>query len=312
MKHDRTALGSDVARDRKQARARAIANIVVKLLKLNSPGILATEIVQAIRPIAQIDTAHGALFCKAGHGRLAWRARTFFTEEPDTIEWLNTLQPTDVLWDIGANVGLYSIYAAKFRKCRVYAFEPESQNYALLIENMSLNKVNDRLNASCVALNEKEQFGTLTVPFIKKGGAYNLFGSSAAQDIPESVQAAEKFWAQDRVNQLTFGCSIDELVLRHGFAPPTHIKIDVDGIEYKIIKGAEQTLKSPQLKSLLIELNEKSENDAKVLGILSKHGFALAKKRSVWDTKPDKTRQSEMPAYNAIVTRMSPQTTLHA
>ena len=305
MKHDSTALGSDIARDRRQARARAVANIVVRILGLNRPGPIATEIVQAIHPIAQVDTAYGPLLFRTGHGRLAWRARTFFTEEPDTIEWLDGLQQTDVLWDVGANVGMYSIYAAKFRKCRVYAFEPESQNYALLIDNMSLNHIDQKLSATCIALSDAEQFGNLTVPFITKGGAYNLFGESdqKLRDVPDSVRAAEGFWTGDRVSQLTFGCSIDELVFRHGFTPPSHIKIDVDGIEYKIIKGAKRTLESPQLKSLLVELNEKSQRDAEVPSILEKNGFTLAKKRSVWDTKPDKTRQSEMPAYNAIFTR---------
>lgn len=285
-----------------------IANFVVKVLGLNTPGPISTEIVQAIHPTAQVDTAYGPLVCRAGHGRLAWRAATFFTEEPDTIEWLDALQPTDVLWDIGANVGMYSIYAAKFRQCRVYAFEPESQNYALLIDNMSLNHVNEKLSATCVALNDAEQFGNLTVPFITKGGAYNLFGApdKTGQDVPDSVRAAEGFWDGDRVKQLTFGCTIDDLVFRHGFTPPTHIKIDVDGIEYKIIKGAKRTLESPQLKSLLVELNEKSQLDAEVPGILERGGFKLVKKRSVWDSKPDKTRQSEMPAYNAIFMRNDP------
>jgi len=305
MKYDRTALGSDIARDRKQARARMIANFMVKLLGLNRPGPIATEIVQAIHPIAQVDTDYGPLLCRAGHGRLAWRARTFFTEEPDTIEWLNALQPTDVLWDVGANVGLYSIYAAKFRNCRVYSFEPESQNYALLIDNMSLNHVNENLSATCIALNDTEQFGNLTVPFITKGGAYNLFSPADknSQDVPDSVRAAEGFWTADRVKQLTFGCSIDELVFRHGFTMPSHIKIDVDGIEYKIIKGAKRTLEFPQVKSLLVELNEKSLFDTEVPEILSQSGFKLVKKTSVWDSKPDKTRRSEMPAYNAIFAR---------
>lgn len=285
--------------------ARRIASFVVELLRLNSSGALATEIVQAINPIAQIDTTYGPLFCRAGHGRLTWRARTFFTEEPDTIEWLDGLQESDVLWDVGANVGLYSIYAAKFRKCLVYAFEPESQNYALLMDNISLNNIRSGLNANCVALAEEEKFGTLTVPFITKGGAYNLFRPSngAPNDVPESVRAAQTFWTKDRVTQGIFGCSIDALVSRHNFTPPTHIKIDVDGIEYKIVEGARQTLDNPRLRSLLIELNEKSELDAQVPKILEQHGFRLLKKRSVWDSKPDKTRQSEMPAYNAIFVR---------
>jgi len=280
-----------------------IANFVVRILGLNEPGPISTEIVQAIQPTAKVETARGSLLCRAGHGRLVWRATTFFTEEPDTIEWLDALEPSDVLWDIGANVGMYSIYAAKFRQCRVYSFEPESQNYALLMDNMALNEVGANMNATCVALSDSEQFGHLTVPFITKGGAYNLFGTPDQDDVPDSVRAAQTFWDDDRVKQLTFGTSIDKLVHQHGFQTPTHIKIDVDGIEYKIIKGAQRTLQDPRLKSLLIELNEKSQLDAEVPGILAQNGFKMVKKRSVWDSKPDKTRQAEMPAYNAIFTR---------
>ena len=90
-------------------------------------------------------------------------------------------------------------------------------------------------------------------------------------------------------------------MFRHGFTPPTHIK--TTSIEYKIIKGAKRTLESPALKSLLIELNEKSQLDAEVPGILERNGFKMVKKRSVWDSKPDKTRSGEMPAYNAIFER---------
>jgi FkbM family methyltransferase len=309
MEHDSTALGSDIPRDRKQAFARALARFMVKILGLNDSGLMATEIAQAINPIFRVDTPNGPFVCRSGHGRLAWRARTFFTEEPDTIEWLDALQSTDVFWDVGANVGLYSIYAAKFRKCKVYAFEPESQNYAILIDNMSMNDLNEGFNATCIALNEAERFGKLTVPYITKGGAYNLFRSpdEQAQDVPQSVYAAQAFWAKDRVSQLTFGSSIDDLVFGHGFTPPSHIKIDVDGIEYMIIKGAKRTLESPQLKSVLIELNEKSEFDEEVPGILESFGFRLARKRSVWDSKPDKTRQFEMPSYNAIFVRDNPK-----
>lgn len=304
MEYDSTALGSDIARNKKQARARVIANFVVKILGLNTPGTISTEIVQAINPTVQVDTQYGPMICRAGHGRLTWSASALLTDEPQTIEWLNALQPTDVLWDVGANIGMFAIYAAKFRHCKVYAFEPESQNYALLIDNMSLNAVNDKLDAACIALNETEHFGHLTVPFITKGGAYNLFGTPDTDEAaPESVRAAQSFWSGDRVRQLTYGCSIDELVFRHGFTPPTHLKIDVDGIEYKIINGAKRVLQDQRLKSVLVELNEKSKFDSAVPSIMEQAGFRLTKKRSVWDSKPDKTRQSDMPAYNAIFVR---------
>jgi FkbM family methyltransferase len=304
VKYDRTALGSDVARSRKQALARSAARILVRLLGLNRPGLLATEIVQAIAPVARVETAYGPLLLRSGHGRLAWRARTFFTEEPETIRWLDRLQEADVLWDVGANVGLYALYAAKFRRCRVFAFEPESQNYALLLDNMSLNDIGERIEAASIALSDAEAFGHLAVPFITKGGAYNLFAASGQEaDIPESVQAQRLFSTRQPVRQLSFGCSIDGLLARGGFEPPTHLKIDVDGIEYKIIAGARRTLDNPRLRSVLIELNEKSPHDAAVPGILAQHGFRLVNRRSVWDTKPDATRKADMPAYNAIFER---------
>ena len=69
---------------------------------------------------------------------VSWRVTTFLTKEPETIEWIDTFAPGDVLFDIGANIGCYSIYAAS-RSVRVMAFEPESQNYALINQNIFLN-----------------------------------------------------------------------------------------------------------------------------------------------------------------------------
>ena len=42
-----------------------------------------------------------------------FRATTFETKEPETLEWIDTIPKNSVLWDIGANVGLYSLYAAR-------------------------------------------------------------------------------------------------------------------------------------------------------------------------------------------------------
>src|SRR2546430_8849931 len=59
-----------------------------------------------------------------------YRAETYASKEPETIAWLTEeLREGDVFFDVGANIGLYSLYAAKLRpSCRVYAFEPESHN----------------------------------------------------------------------------------------------------------------------------------------------------------------------------------------
>ncbi len=71
-----------------------------------------------------------------------WRAYTLHTKEPETLEWLDQLMPESVLWDIGANIGIYSLYAAK-RGVLVVAFEPNVTAYSILVNNVYLNELND-------------------------------------------------------------------------------------------------------------------------------------------------------------------------
>jgi FkbM family methyltransferase len=300
------ALGSDVARSRRQLVVRRVAASIVSLFGLNKSGTLATEIVQAINPVVSIDTTYGPLLCRGGHGRLVWRAQTFHTEEPETIRWLDGIGRDDVYWDIGANVGLYAIYVAKFRGCRVVAFEPEAQNYALLIENLVLNGIDsDMMLAAPIALGDRPGLGTLQVRYLTKGGAYNLFRPPGTGDepVPASVQAVTGQASPAGYRQLTYGTSIDDLVLNQGLPSPTHIKIDVDGIEPAIIAGCQKVLQMPRLRSLLIEINKSSPADLAIIDILRGHGFAVVSDASVWDSKQDRSRADIMPAANIIFTR---------
>ena len=300
------ALGSDVARSRRQFVIRKVARSIVSLLRLSKSGTLATEIVQAINPVIAIATDHGALLCRGGHGRLVWRARTFHTEEPETIRWLDSIKQEDVYWDIGANVGLYAIYVAKFRGCPVVAFEPEAQNYALLIENLVLNKIDSgRLLAGPMALGDRSGLGSLEVRYLTKGGAYNLFRSVGKDngDVPASVRAASGTPIGTGYRQLTYGATIDDLVFNQGLPAPTHIKIDVDGNEPAIIAGCRETLKMTKLRSLLVEINKKSPADLTIVDILRSHGFRVISDVSVWNSKRERSRENDMPAANVIFSR---------
>jgi len=71
--------------------------------------------------------------------------------------------------------------------------------------------------------------------------------------------------------------SIDFLIDQFSISVPNHIKIDVDGIEFSILKGAVQTLSSPNLKSILVESQNKREEE-KLCEYLKQHGFYLTEK----------------------------------
>ena len=67
-----------------------------------------------------------------------FRVDSFSHKEPETLEWIDGFVKGSVIWDIGANVGLYSCYAAKARNCQVFAFEPSVFNLELLARNIFL------------------------------------------------------------------------------------------------------------------------------------------------------------------------------
>jgi len=108
------------------------------------------------------------------------RIREYVNEEPGTLEWLRRyVQAGDVLYDVGANIGLYSVYAAKrhWGSVPVYCFEPESQNYAAL--NRNLYGVSDIVTPFCVALTDRPRIESFNVRGqLRAGGAIHQFGST--------------------------------------------------------------------------------------------------------------------------------------
>jgi len=133
-----------------------------------STAILA-QISEDIAPILTEKTDFGLIsfFCP---GKIPeWRAKTLLTKEPETIEWINGFNKTDVLWDIGANLGVYSLYAAR-RGLSVLAFEPSPSNYYLLSRNIEINKMDENISAYCVALNNETKLDSFYMANTELGG----------------------------------------------------------------------------------------------------------------------------------------------
>lgn len=170
-----------------------------------------------------------------------WRCRTYDTKEPETLDWIDGFAPSDVLFDIGANIGLYSLYAGK-RGVRVYSFEPEGQNYAGLANNCLSNKLSN-VTPYCMALAEREHFDLLFVTSTNPGDSQHNLGV-----------ANPVFRRECSGTQGIFASTLDRLCFEHGFPIPQHIKIDVDGLEDRILDGGERVLSHPAFRSLLIEI----------------------------------------------------------
>ena len=106
-----------------------------------------------LRPVSKVKFADRELIFKSGHGRLKWRADTFYTEEPMMIEWLKTFTDSDVFLDVGANIGTYAIPAA-VKGARVLALELDPANIYCLNSNICLNAVQSEITIVPIAASD--------------------------------------------------------------------------------------------------------------------------------------------------------------
>jgi len=245
-----------------------IANITIKALRLNKATRFYCSFLEKIEPIFTVENHGIKYFILCPNEIVRWRAETYFTKEPETIEWIDTFKAGDVLFDIGANIGLYSIYAAK-KGINVIAFEPESQNFALLNKNFSLNKCYDKVMCLNAALSDDNLIDYLYMPLFQAGGAINCFGSP----LDEQGKSFNPVFKQGVVSY-----TLDSFLL-HSKVFPTHIKIDVDGIEPKVINGSDKTLKDLRLKSMLIELNDELPGHMEAIKKIQSRGLMLRHKK---------------------------------
>lgn len=149
------------------------------------------------------------------------------------------LRRGDVVYDIGANVGLYTLIAARRVGAEgvVYAFEPAAETFAILEQNIARNGL-----ASRVRLFRSGVSDVLGALDLLGGGDYRAYASFAAPNERDHSGRRERVRIQ----------SLDELVPE--LRPPTFVKIDVEGWESRVLRGAESTLTAHH-PDLLVEFN---------------------------------------------------------
>ena len=194
------------------------------------------------------ETIHGPIRFLADTGILKWRAQTLLTKEPDTIDWIERFEPGEVFWDIGANVGVYSLYAARAGKIsHVLAFEPSPWNFAALVRSTHLNGWSNQIAPYCLAISDQTRLDTLHMRHAFFGSAQCSFGESVDQ------------WGGDldvAFEQASIGFSLDQFIAIFEPPFPNRIKIDVDGLDGAIVEGMCETVLDERVRSVLIEIDE--------------------------------------------------------
>lgn len=194
-----------------------------------------------------------------------YRADSFFTKEPETVAWIDSFCSSDIFFDIGANIGIYSLYAATKHSCKTFGFEPYHKNYYRFLENISLNNVQNICFPFFCGLYSETKVET----FYVSDDRISSSGHQVGTDIDEHgnrFQVLQKY--------PLFIYTLDDFIKTFNIPFPNHIKIDVDGVEDEIIKGMEKILTSPVLKSVSIELNNNDGDRKEVKNLFLNFGFS--------------------------------------
>lgn len=210
-----------------------MCRILIKILNLNGRSKFSNEFTQLLDPKIDVDFDSQKLTFRTGNGRLLWRAESLLTEEPLMITWIKSLQSNDVVLDVGANVGMYTVPIAKKVKT-VYACELDPLNVAILKENIFLNSVTDEVVILPFACGESAEIVDVKFRDLAYGDALQLIEGGDPQNT--------RFGQQTHTAKVV-QFSLDDIFLKLDLLRPNKIKIDVDGNELTVLLGMKDLIR---------------------------------------------------------------------
>lgn len=196
----------------------------------------------------------------------------FGFEDNAFMSWLGSLNEDSVLWDIGASNGLEGFYAHHKTKCHVVFIEPYTPSVESIMKTAYLQQKNNNLSedryeivqAACSDHSSYEKLVTHTKPVagethnsVEHGIEHYCCGGRQTMDQPIAQ------WVQ---------CiTLNDLHFKNGIVLPTHLKVDVDGLEVRVLEGAKEILAAPQLTECVVEVND--HNGPIVVDLLKQYSF---------------------------------------
>lgn len=211
--------------------------------------------------------------------------RSFYEKEPDTINWINNFKPKSLFLDAGANMGVYSLYAAKEKNCDVVAIEPLSQSFSTLNLNIIKNKLDQKIIAYPLCLSDRNELNY----FFHTNNVMDINGGSFSKPLNARNMKMNNFFSQG-----TYSIKTD--IFFDAGIYFNYIKCDIDGNELKFLYGAKKTLSSNRIKSLLIELNINSKDYNKIINFIKQKGFKKQKLSKLTNV----SRKNNQTIYNHI------------
>jgi FkbM family methyltransferase len=204
----------------------------MKFLKLGNPSLL-------------------KVYAKEHDYKYYCRLEDFDPDREEDIVKLFRSKEGDIVVDVGAHIGKYTIIASKMvgSKGKVIAIEPHPVNYDILKQNMELNKL-----SNVIALNYAVHSQETTVKLYESGQEEGFTIYNTIMTDRTKTSRNQKY-IEVKANTL------DSLLFENGIKEVNWIKIDVEGAEYEVVKGATNIPSSSKDISLLIEIHNLGVNN---------------------------------------------------
>lgn len=240
-----------------------VMRLIARFLKILPAGAQAV-VKSGINPVGKMDFEDDEILMVFDSKTQIYKSKAC-KDEPETVKWIkNNIKNGDVFYDIGANVGAFSFVAwsVSQKNCRIYSFEPSFSTFDALCRNIILNSAQNGVVPFNVALGQKTEIADFYYTSIIPGKCQHAVGSPKNSNLGNFIPQT----------RLAVPCyRLDDFIRTLHLPPPNYLKIDVDGLELEILKGAEESLRDRALKSILVEVNA---NESGIDDLLKKYGFA--------------------------------------
>jgi FkbM family methyltransferase len=204
-----------------------------------------------------------------------FRHDSFFEKEPETLAWIESFTEMGMYFDVGANIGVYSLYCGAIHRILLaFAFEPQYENFKTLTENIQENGFKNVAAFPYAVGNTYKK--VMFHEFLNQSGASGGQVGSTGYEV--TMVKLDNFY----------------------MVPPAYVKIDIDGQELAVIQGMTNNL--PRIKSILVEVSRFSKQP--IMDILTAAGFTTDNRFNKMTPHSRERREKEgIDAENIIFTR---------
>ena len=202
------------------------------------------------KPVIVNFVNQSRLIVKKGMTGATGNIYTGLQEFEDMSFVLHLLRKDDVMIDIGANIGSYTILAGAVIGAKTFSFEPIPETFRCLIDNVNINGIFNKVKCYNIGIADKN--GILKFTSNLDTTNHVIINDSFIKNIDNIIDVPVR-----KLDTIISGCN------------PLLIKIDVEGFELQVLKGADEILKSKSLLAVIIETFSKNNMNKQ----MSKYGF---------------------------------------